>query len=48
MKRIERLYADMQDKYSFTSSFSNEMGILSAQRLSEHVGINMSKKINGF
>lgn len=47
MKRIDKLYADMQDKYSFTSSFSNEMGILSAQRLSEQVEINMSKKING-
>ena len=46
MKRIDRLYADMQDKYSFTSSFSNEMGILSAERLSEQVEINMSKKIN--
>ena len=46
MKRIDRLYADMQDKYSFTSSFSNEMGILSAERLSEQVEINMSKRIN--
>jgi hypothetical protein len=46
MKRIDRLYADIQDKYSFTSSFSNEMGILSAERLSEQVEIIMSKKIN--
>ena len=47
MKRIDKLYADMQDKYSFTSSFSNEMGILTAQRLTEQTEINLSKKING-
>lgn len=44
IKRIDRLYVDMQDKYSFTSGFSNEMGILSAQRLSEQMEINLSKK----
>ncbi len=47
IKRIDKLYADMQDKYAFTSSFTNEMGILSAQRFSEQVEINLSKKING-
>jgi hypothetical protein len=47
IQRIDKLYADMQDKYSFTSSFSNEIGILSVQRVSEQVEINMSKKING-
>jgi hypothetical protein len=45
--RIDKLYADMQDKYAFTSSFSEETGILSAQRLSEQSEINLSKKING-
>jgi hypothetical protein len=47
MKRIDKLYVDMQDKYVFTSSFSNEMSILSAQRLSEQTEIILSKKING-
>ena len=47
IKRLERLYSDMQDKYSFSCSFSNEMGILSAQRLSEQLQINLSKKITG-
>ena len=47
VQRIDKLYEDMQDKYSFTSSFSSEMGMLSMQRLTEQVGINYSKKING-
>lgn len=47
MKRIDQLYADIQDKYAFTSSFSEEMGLLCAQRLSEQVDINLSKRING-
>lgn len=47
MKRIDKLYADMQGKYAFTSSFSNEMGILSAQRLSEQTELILSKKLNG-
>ena len=47
MKRIDKLYVDMQDKYAFTSSFSNEMGILSAQRLSEQTEISLSEKLNG-
>ncbi len=48
MKRIDQLYSVMLDKYSFTSSFSTEMGILSVQRLTEQVDINYSKKINGY
>lgn len=47
LKRINDLYADMQDKYAFTSSFSTEMGILSAQRLSEQTENNLLGKING-
>ena len=46
MDRIDKLYMDMQDKYSFTSGFSEEMGVLSAQRLSEQAEINLSKKLN--
>lgn len=47
LKRIERLYADVQDKYSFTCSFSEDMGILAVQRLGEQMEINRSKLING-
>lgn len=47
LKRVDKLYFDMQDKYSFCSSFSREMGLLSVQRLGEEIEINRSKLING-
>jgi hypothetical protein len=46
IRRIDKLYADMQDKYAFTCSFSNEMGVLSAQRISERADIKASTIIN--
>lgn len=48
IKRIDRIYLDMQDKSAFTASFSNEMGLLAMQRLTEQTEINYSKKINGY
>lgn len=47
IKRIDMLYADMQDKYAFCSSFADEMGILALHRISEQQDINYSKIING-
>lgn len=47
LKRIDILYADMQDKYSFACSFSEDMGLLSAHRMGEQFEINRSKLING-
>ncbi len=47
IKRIDKLYLEMQDKYSFCSSFSEEMGVLSVQRLGEQIEINRSKLVNG-
>ena len=47
IKRIDQLYTDMQDKYSFCQSFSKECSVLAMQRLSEQVEIMMSKKLNG-
>jgi hypothetical protein len=47
LKRIEGLYADVQDKYSFACSFSEDMGLLAVQRLGEQMEINRSKLING-
>jgi hypothetical protein len=47
LKRIDRLYADVQDKYSFTCAFSEDMGILAVERLGEQMEINRSKLING-
>lgn len=47
IKRINALYADMQNKYAFSSSFSEGMGLLSVQRLGEQIEINRSKILNG-
>lgn len=47
LKRIDALYADMQNKYAFCSSFSEDMALLTMQRLSEQVQINYSKILNG-
>lgn len=47
LKRIDWLYADVQDKYSFACSFSEDMGLLAVQRLGEQMEINRSKLING-
>lgn len=47
LKRIDKLYADVQDKYSFSCSFSEDMGLLAIQRLGEQMEINRSKLING-
>lgn len=47
IKRIDALYTDMQDKYSFVSSFSSAMGLLTVQRMRELHDIDISKKING-
>ena len=47
LKRIDKLYADVQEKYSFTCAFSEDMGLLAIQRLGEQMEINRSKLING-
>ena len=47
LKRIDGLYADVQYKYSFACSFSEDMGLLAVQRLGEQMEINRSKLING-
>jgi hypothetical protein len=47
LQRIDRLHDDMVDKYSFCSSFSDEVGLLSLQRMSERMETNRSKRING-
>jgi hypothetical protein len=47
LKRIDNIYIGMQDKYSFCSSFSDEMGLLSIQRFGEQMEVNRSKIING-
>jgi hypothetical protein len=46
IKRIDQLY-EVQDKYTFCESFSEECSVLAMQRLNEKGEINLSKKING-
>ena len=46
IKRIERLYLDMRDKYSFCATFGEEAGILAMQRKVEKAEIDFSKIIN--
>ena len=47
IKRIDQLYTDMQDKYSFCQSFSEERSVLAMQRLGEQLEIKYSKQLNG-
>jgi len=44
MKRIDKIYADMQSKYGFCSSFSNEMGVLAVQRSGEGKTLRLWEK----
>lgn len=47
LKRIDALYNDMQDKYSFAQSFAGEANILAASRLREQNDIQTSRVLNG-
>ncbi len=47
IKRLDKIYNDMQDKYAFCSSYSDEMNLLVDQRLAGQVEIKYSKIING-
>lgn len=47
IKRIDQLYLDMQGKYAFCKSFSEECSVLAMQRLMEKGEINLSKRLNG-
>jgi hypothetical protein len=46
LRRIEKLFVDMQEKSGFTASFSNEMSVLAVQRITEQTEIDYSKKIS--
>lgn len=45
--RIDKLYLDMQDKFTFCNVMSEDMSVLALQRMSEKMEINKSKLING-
>lgn len=46
INRIDKLHKSMQDKYSFSQSFSGDCSVLAMQRLTEQAEISMSKKLN--
>jgi prefoldin subunit 5 len=45
--RIDKLYLDMQDKFTFCSIMSEDIAVLALQRTNEKMEINQSKLING-
>lgn len=47
LTRIDKLYTDMQDKYTFCFVMSEDMALLAAQRMGEYREIQKSKIING-
>ena len=47
IKRIEAIYTDMQDKLSFSNSFSSEAAMLAMQRSQEETDVEVEKKLNG-
>lgn len=47
LKRIDALYSDMQDKYTFVQAFSNEAKLLAASRIREQSDIQTMRILNG-
>jgi len=47
MKRIDAIYSDMQNKFSFSKSFSSEAILLARQRTQEEIDVKLSKKLYG-
>ncbi|WP_074418231.1 TerB family tellurite resistance protein [Sediminibacterium sp.] len=47
MKRIDQLYTDMQDKYTFSKSFSNDASLIAAARIKEQTEIQTSRALQG-
>ncbi|MBN8836134.1 MAG: hypothetical protein J0I09_02665 [Sphingobacteriia bacterium] len=47
IRQVDALYADVQDKHAFCSSFANQIKLLILQRQNEQAEIKLSKLING-
>lgn len=45
--RIDKLYLDMQDKYTFSQSFSNDAKSLAASRIKENTDVQTSRVLQG-
>ena len=47
MERIEKLYLDMQDNFTFSRSFGNDATLLAASRIREKVDAETSRALYG-
>jgi len=47
MARIDKLYLDMQDKFTFCNSFSNDAKLLAASRIKEQTEVKTSRALQG-
>jgi len=47
LEAIDKIYASIENQYSFLRDFNGNTALLSMQRMSEQVEIKMSKRING-
>jgi hypothetical protein len=47
MERIDKLYLDMQDKFTFSRSYSNDAKDLAASRLKEKADVQTSRALQG-
>lgn len=48
LRAIDRIYASIEDQYSFLQEFNNNTAVLSVQRKSEQAEIDLSRRIRGF
>ena len=48
LQAIDRIYASVEDQYSFLQEFNNQTMVLSMQRKSEQAEIEMSRRIGGY
>ena len=47
LQAIDKIYLSVEDQYSFLKDFTNSTAMLSLQRKSEQVQIEMSRRLNG-
>ena len=47
IERIDKLYLDMQDKFTFSQSFSNDAKSLAASRLNDKSDVQTSRVLQG-
>jgi hypothetical protein len=48
LKAIDRIYASVEDQFSFLQDFNTSTSYLSLQRQSEKTEVEMSKRLRGF